>query len=152
MGKIAVMGVRERGGRVVTMVDRTHKETLQGEVLRCVVAGSTACTNEHASVIGLGAVYDHKLIRHSAEQFVDGMAHANSIECVWAALQRGFYGVYRSFNEKHVPLYIDEFMFRLNEENCEIDTIDRLDTMARGMVGWRLTHAMSKEVIHGKAA
>jgi len=153
VGKVAVMGIRERDGRVVAkVVDRTDKETLQGEVLRSVAAGSTVCTDEHASYVGLGAVYDHKSICHSAKQFVDGMAHTNGIESVWAVLQRGFYGIYHSFSEKHVPLYVDEFVFRLNEGNCEVDTTDRLEALVNGMRGRRLTYAMLKEGVHGKAA
>ena len=68
-------GIRERDGRVVAkVVDRTDRETLQSEVLRSVAAGSTVCTDEYASYVGLDAVYDHKSICHSAKQFVDGMA------------------------------------------------------------------------------
>jgi len=91
VGKVSVMGIRERDGRVVAkVVDRTDKETLQGEVLRNVAAGSTVCTDEHTSYVGFGELYDHKSICHSAKQFVDGKAHTNGIESVWAVLQRGF--------------------------------------------------------------
>jgi len=43
-------------------------------------------------------------------------------------------------------------VFRLNEGNCEVDTVDRLEALARGMVGRRLTYQMPNEGVHGKAA
>ena len=110
----------------------------------------TAC----ATTEGLDAVahllavskYTHMTVQHSAKQFVDGMAHTNSIESVWAVLKRGFYGIYHWFSRKHTALYVDEFVFRLNEGNCRIDTVDRLESLVRGMVGKRLTY---KTLIHG---
>jgi len=50
-------------------------------------------------------------VNHSAKQFVDGMAHTNGIESVWAILKRGFYGVCLFFSEKHLQRYIDEFAY-----------------------------------------
>jgi len=34
--------------------------------------------------------FDHKTVNHSAKLFVDGMAHTNSIESVWAVLKKDF--------------------------------------------------------------
>ena len=42
--------------------------------------------------------YEHKTVCHSAKKFVDGMAHTNGVESVWAVLKRGFYGIYHSFS------------------------------------------------------
>lgn len=58
------------------------------------------------------------------------MVHTNSIESVWAVLKQGYNSVYHSMNKKHLGRYINEFAFRLNEGNCEVDTIDRLKAMA----------------------
>jgi len=90
--------------------------------------------------------FGHKTVKHSAKQFVDGMAHTNSIESVWAVLKRGFYGIFHWFSRKHTQLYVDEFVFRLNEGNCAIDTVDRLQSLVRGVVGKRLTYKM---LVHG---
>ena len=90
--------------------------------------------------------YVHKTVNHSAKKFVDGMAHTNGIESVWASLKRGFYGIYHSFSEKHLSLYVDEFVFRLNEGNCKIDTVDRLESLVRGVAGKRVTYKM---LVHG---
>ncbi|NDV20264.1 hypothetical protein GO013_12675 [Pseudodesulfovibrio sp. JC047] len=46
--------------------------------------------------------YEHFSVNHSAKVYVDGMAHTNGIESVWAVLKRGFYGIYHSFSVKHL--------------------------------------------------
>jgi len=61
-------------------------------------------------------------------------------------LKRGFYGIFHWFSRKHTQLYLDEFSFRLNEGNCRIDTVDRLESLVRGVVGKRLTYKM---LVHG---
>ena len=59
------------------------------------------------------------------------MAHTNSIESVRAVLKRGFYGTYHSFSKKHTGLHVDEFVFRLNEGSCRIDTVHRLTSLLK---------------------
>lgn len=54
---------------------------------------------------------------------------------------RGFYGVYHQFSEKHLQRYVDEVTYRLNEGNCKVHTIDRIDALLRKTVGVRLTYA-----------
>jgi hypothetical protein len=90
----------------------------------------------------LDAAFTHNSVNHPAKQFVDGMALTNGIESVRAVLKRGFYGTYHSFSEKHIPLYVHEFVFRLNERNCAIDTVDRLNSLIQGMNWQRLTYEM----------
>ena len=143
-GKIPVFGMRDRktGKVIMKVVNATDKETLQGIIKEKVLFGSTVCTDEHGAYEGLDALYTHKVVNHSAKQFVDGMAYTNGIESVWAVLKRGFYGTYHSFSLKHLPRYLDEFSFRLNDGNCKIDMEDRLVAMIRNVKGKRLTWKM----------
>jgi transposase-like protein len=142
-GKMPVVGMRDRNGQVVAKVaNATDSATLQGAVLNSTALGSTVITDEHRSYIGLCATFIHKTVNHSAKQFVDGMAHTNGMESVWAVLKRGFYGIYHSFSGKHLTRYVDEFVFRLNEGNCSIDTVDRLESLIKGTVNIRLTYKM----------
>ena len=154
VGKIPVFGMRDRDGQVVAkVVKSTDAPTLQGTIKENVLPGSTVCTDEHRSYEGLDTLsaddekpFTHLTVNHSAKKFVDGMASTNGIESVWASLKRGFYGVYHSFSEKHLSLYIDEFVCRLNEGNCKIDTVDRLHSLVLGVKGKRLTYRM---LVHG---
>ena len=73
-----------------------------------VQAGSILYTDEHSVYRGISKYKHH--IGHSAKQFVDGMAHKNGIESVWAVLKRSFYGVYHQFSTKHLQRYANEFV------------------------------------------
>ena len=71
---------------------------------------------------------------------------ANGIKSVWAVLQRGYIGVFHNFSLKHTQLYVDEFVFRLNEGNVKFDTVDRLKALVKGTKGKRLAYKM---LVHG---
>ena len=58
-----------------------------------------------------------------------------------AVLKRGLMGVYHHASPKHLPRYVDEFTFRLNEGNVKIHTLDRLDSFIKAVDGKRLTYA-----------
>lgn len=140
VGKMAVIGIRERGGRVKAMrLASTTAKAIQSAVKSVVTPGSILCTDEHSSYKGMPE-YLHLSVNHSAKQFVDGMAHTNSIESVWALLKRGFYGIYHSFSEKHLQRYINEFTYRLNEGNVRIHTMDRIDALLAKTGGKRITY------------
>lgn len=127
-GKIAVLGMRERGGFVrAKVLNDTTALTILRELDKVIADGSTLCTDEHRSY--KGNKYNHQTVNHSAKQFIDGMAHTNGIESVWAVLKRGFYGIYHSFSEKHLQRYVNEFMFRLNEGNIKVHAMDKIDAM-----------------------
>lgn len=144
--KVSIVGVREREtGRVkAQMVPDTKGETLQKFVRENIIPGSTLYTDENRGYVHLGdeygGEYKHERVKHSAKEFVNGMAHTNGIESVWAVLKRGFNGVYHNWSKKHCRAYVDEFTFRLNEGNCEIDTEDRLDSLFKAMVGKTITY------------
>ena len=141
VGKSIVLGMAERGGRVRgRVIGGTDARTIQSSIRAHVAPGSTLCTDEHSSYRGMRE-HTHKVVNHSAKQFVDGMAHTNGIESVWALLKRGFYGTYHQFSRKHLQRYVDEFSFRLNEGNCKNHTLDRIDSFIQKSVGARLSYA-----------
>jgi transposase-like protein len=140
VGKIAVLGMRQRGGDVRgKVVSSTDAVTIQAEVTKAVEAGSILLTDEHGAYCGIEEFY-HASVNHSAKEFVNGMAHTNGIESVWAVLKRGFYGTYHSFSGKHLQRYVDEFSFRLNEGNVKHHTMKRIDSLLEKSVGMRITY------------
>lgn len=149
VGKTGVLGMRERNGNVkaVVLKGTTEKEIL-GHIFANVLPCSILMTDEHASYknlppLGLFAdipAYDHRTVNHSAKEFVNGMAYTNGIESVWAVLKRSYYGIYHSFSEKHLQRYVDECSYRLNEGNCKVQTMDRLDALFAKAIGVRLTY------------
>ncbi len=85
-------------------------------------------------------LYQHQTVKHSVKEFVNGMAHTNGMESVWAVLKRGYNSVYHNWSKKYCRKYVDEFAFRLNEGNCEVDTRDRLDSLFGKMNGKAVTY------------
>ena len=75
------------------------------------------------------------------------MAHTNGIESVWAVLKRGYNGTFHHMSGKHLQRYVDEFSFRLNDGNCQIDTIDRMTSLAANIGGKRLTYKELNQVM-----
>lgn len=140
VGKTAVFGMCERGGKVKAMpIESTNKESLQGKIQGNVAKGSTVYTDDHRAYLGLRG-YHHSTVNHSAKEFVNGMTHTNGIESVWAVLKRGYNGVYHNMSVKHLGRYINEFTFRLNEGSCDIDTLDRMVSLGRAVGNKRLTY------------
>lgn len=141
VGKAAVVGMRERGGhmRAIAVGGDISVRHIQSLVLATIKEGSTLCTDKAAAYKGLRG-YRHRSVDHTAKQYVDGMAHTNGIESVWAVLKRGYYGVYHHFTVKHMQRYVDEFAYRLNEGNCKIHTMDRINSLVDKTDGVRITY------------
>ena len=142
-GKTAVLGMRERGGRVkAAPVSSPNKATIYEAMHENVETGSAVYMDGSSAYSPVdGLFYDHDLVNHSAGEYVRGEVHTNSIESVWAVLKRGYNGIYHGWSKKHMRAYVNEFTFRLNEGNVEIDTADRLESLFRGMVGKTISYA-----------
>jgi len=141
VGKTAVVGMRERGGRTrakpVRSVDAT---SLHAEVHATVVPGSTLHTDEHAGYHGLdGLFFKHEAINHGAHEYSRDGVTTNSIESVWAVMKRGLHGVYHHASDKHLARYVNEFTFRLNDANVKRHTLERLGSFVDATVGCRIT-------------
>ena len=142
VGKTAVLGMRERGGRTVGMtVPATDKKTIQAAIQQNVMIGSTLHTDEAAAYDGIKAVgFEHDTVNHSAGEYVRDDVTTNGMESVFAVLKRGLIGVYHHASPKHLDRYVDEFAFRLNEGNVKNHTLARLDSFVEGAAGKRLTY------------
>jgi len=137
-GKQAVIGARERGGRVKTkMIPNTEKDQLHDFIKQNVVAGSKLYTDDHRSYLGLKD-YDHESVNHSMREYVRGQAYTNGIESFWALLKRGYYGVFHHFTWKHLPRYLAEFETRWNMGQLSQES--RLDSLLGHSSGMRLTY------------
>jgi len=143
VGKTPVFGIIERGGRSMTaVVLNASKATLQSIIRQNVESGSTINTDEWRSYIGLGDAYNHWVVKHKSGQYVDGVKTTNTIESLWAVLKRSFHGIYHNFSKKHTQRYADELDFRHNEGNCRYSTMERIEGLAAGCWGTRLSWNM----------
>src|ERR1017187_7871292 len=143
VGKTAVLGMRERGGRTrAKVVEIRTLDAIHGEIHGAVEAGSQLYTDDHIVFSDLdGLFYRHESVNHSAGEYARGPASTNSIESVWAVLKRGLHGVYHHASKKHLFRYVDEFTWRLNEGDVKRHTLKRLDSFIDAIVGKRLTYA-----------
>jgi transposase-like protein len=113
--KTPVLGILERDGKLfVIPVKNTQRENIYPIIEENVKFGSTVYTDEWKSYKTLGKLYNHSIVNHSAEQFVDGVVHTNNIESFWALLKRGLTGIYHNVSDKHLEKYLNEFTFRFN--------------------------------------
>jgi transposase-like protein len=142
-GKTMVVGLRERGGRVVAMpIERKTKEALQDTIFDNVELGSTVFTDENAAYSSLPEVFfKHASVNHMAGEYARGTVSTNGMESVWALLKRGIYGTWHQVSVKHLNRYVDEVAFRLNAGRVARHTLERLESFVDATDGKRLTYA-----------
>ena len=139
VGKAPVVGIIDQKTREVVAkpIPDTKRDTLHEFIRENVKPGSTVYTDEHLGYRNLEE-YDHHAVKHGAGQYVDGDVTTNDIESVWAILKRGYHGVYHKMSRKHLHRYATEFAERHNLR--ELDTIEQMILIVRGMAGKRLRY------------
>jgi transposase-like protein len=143
VGKTAVLGMRQRGGKTIAMpVTEVDTLTLENAILEHVNMESTLHTDEARAYNNLEGLYaQHETVNHSAGEYKRGDVSTNGIESVWAVLKRGVYGTYHQVSKKHLARYVNEFSFRLNDGNVQRHTLDRLNSFVQMTARKRLTYA-----------
>lgn len=143
VGKTPVVGAKQRDGKVKAKpIEKANKATLIPFVEENVKEGSTVYTDEASSYRTLATPFNrfhHDTVAHGRGEYVRGDVHTNGIEAVWAVLKRSIHGTWHHVSPKHLARYINEASFRLNEGNCEVDTLDRMKAFASGIYGKRLS-------------
>lgn len=122
-GKLIVVGIAERGGRVRAHVlkDRYEKRAIDQivpYVYRNVKAGSTLYT-DYARVYNTLTGYKRGRVMHSWKEFKNGDADTNSIEGFWSTLKRGLKGTHIWVSKNHLQSYVDEAVWRWNHRQQE---------------------------------
>jgi transposase-like protein len=113
-GKVPVVGILERGGKVrTTVVPNRKKKALQAEIRKHGEAGSALYTDALLSYHGLAGEFAHQVVDH-AVSYVDGQVHTNGLENYWSLLKRTISGTYVSVEPFHLFRYLDEQAYRFN--------------------------------------
>ena len=132
--KSTVVGVVQRKGQIRLQVARgTDRETLHAIIHKHVRPDSPAIyTDEFPAYKGIGDRDTvHETVNHSAEEWVRGDAHTQTVESVWSLLKRSIVGSYHKVSVKHLDAYLDELEWRFNNrENPYLfrDTLRKLLT------------------------
>lgn len=115
--KTPIFGVLKRGGEVrAQKVRNVSARSLQTLIKENVQKGSHVMSDEWTAYTGLEKKnYQHSKVNHGKGNYVNGIAHTNTIESFWSLLKRGIIGQYHHVTEKHLNAYVDEFCFRYNK-------------------------------------
>lgn len=116
VGKTAVLGFKERGGNVKTVViPNITEETIVDTVERHVEKGSTVYSDGFPSYEGLPeAGYDHKPFDHSVHFVKDAVTHTQGIEGLFGHTKPITKARYRRITRKSLPGICAENDFRTN--------------------------------------
>ena len=138
VGKAPVVALKDRAtGKVVALViERTDQPTLVGFVKQHTAPDASVYTDEWLGYNRMPR--SHKVVRHSAKEFVRGEVHTNGIEAWFSMLKRGYIGVYHNFSVKHLQRYVAEFSARHNHR--PLDTEDQMEAILLGGIGKRLRY------------
>jgi len=124
--KECVVGMIERGGKVKTK-HHSKKEgnkldfkSLHSILLKNISPESTTLmTDDFKGYKPFKKVISHLSVNHSKKQWVNGVAHTNTIESFWAIVKRGIKGQFHFVSPKYLSNYLDEFSFRFNNKENE---------------------------------
>ena len=127
--KMVVAGAIQRGGQVrIERIPNIKKATLHDFIDRTVADDAEAVyTDELKSYLGIA--FPHETVNHSAEEWVVGDVHTNSIESVWSLFKRSIIGAFHKMSVKHTDRYLEELEWRFNNrDNPHIfrDTLERI--------------------------
>ncbi len=116
--KSPVIGLVERGGNVKAIqVNDVKTRTINEVLIDNIVIGSKLYTDEFRPYRQSNWLYNHDYIVHSANNYVSGDVHTNTIEGYWSLLKRGIVGIYHFVSRKHLQQYLNEFSFRYNTKD-----------------------------------
>lgn len=115
--KVPVIGIVERGGRVVARVAEAVDLSAKG-INRFIArfvdpAGSMLVTDEYSGYSQVSQTMLHAVVNHSHE-YANGLVHTNTIEGFWSLVKRAWYGSHHHYSRKYMPLYIAEACFKYN--------------------------------------
>lgn len=138
--KTPVLGLAQRGGKVVARVVPTTEWANMGPVIhQRVQADTTIYTDELSAYRAhLWRRYRHDFIQHKTGQYVKGAVHTQTIEGFWAHLKRGITGVYHQVSPKHLGRYVDQATYRYNSR--KLDNEERMNDVLQRSVGKSLPY------------
>jgi transposase-like protein len=141
-GKAAVFSMVHRGGEVRSMhLANVTARTLRPIILAHIDDRSVLMTDDAGMYRKLGDEFAHEVVNHSAEEYVRGDAHTNTIESYFSILKRGITGTYHHVSQQHLGRYLAEFDFRYNNRAAMgVEDQARTERAMRGIVGKRLTY------------
>lgn len=136
--KAAVFGMMERDGNVIAqVVPDVSAKTLIPIIEEAVQEGATIVSDEYNIYRKVVGSYNHEIVRHKANEYVNGRAHTNGLEGFWSHLKRMIDGVYHHVSIIHLQRYVNEESRRWNTR--KMDGGERFNLILGNIAG-RLTY------------
>jgi transposase-like protein len=113
--KALVVGAIERGGdATLNVIEHADKETLHA-FIHGHAAPDNVYTDDWPAYKGIKSeAVNHETVNHSADEWVKGDVHTNSVENIWSLLKRSIVGSYHQVSKKHLDAYLKELEWRFN--------------------------------------
>lgn len=133
-GKTIVIGMKERGGRMVAQTaPNTKLDTLRQQALWFIEKGSTVSTDEFVSYRLLAEEgYQHGTVRHGQKEWArydpetGALHHVNNVESFWRLFKKSVASTHIHISGKYMDRYLREFTFRSNHRDRENAMFDLL--------------------------
>lgn len=140
-GKTPVVGIMERGGRIVTAVKMNLSQASLTDFIKAnVETGAVVHTDAFSGYWKVNmAGYTHRIINHHTGEYVFGETHTQGIEGFWPWFKRTVRGTYVSVEPYHLHRYLSEYSFR--HDYRRVDDARRFAIVADQFKGQRLTYA-----------
>lgn len=146
----------ERDGRVRSRRIMGGKKSIRAEVADALHAqvdpASTLHTDGAQHYKFLPLVDRHESVDHNKEFVREGKSekvHTNTAEGFFSIFKRGLVGTYQHMSEQHLPRYLAEFDFRMNNRVAlGVNDDMRTDNALKGIGGKRLTYRRIGETGH----
>ena len=136
--KTTVLGMVEREGKLITQVIAKNKPNeLVINLAATVQKGATLITDTTNLYNKIKHDYHYHSVNHSANEYIRGEFHTNTIEGAFSHFKRMVYGIYHQISPKHTQRYLDEFCYRYNSR--KLKDADRFKISLQSIEG-RLTY------------
>ena len=143
--KMKILSLVDRStGRAKSMVIDNLKATTIIPILKANIAKeATVYTDEALQYAGLYQHFAaHDWTTHSAEEYVRGDVHTNTIEGYFSIFKREMKGIYQHCGKQHhLHRYLAEFEFRYSNRSANgVEDTERTAMIVKGAEGKRLTY------------
>lgn len=132
----------ERDGKVRSAVIDGGIGDLRGTVRKYLAKDATMHTDMANAFRAIVAA--HERVDHSKEYVRDGKSgkvHTNTAEGYFSLFKRGLVGTYQHISPAHLPRYLNEFDFRMNNRSkLGVDDTMRAARAVKGATGKRLRY------------
>ncbi len=131
--KAVVIGIRQRNGDLRLIRAKDAKSATVREIINANVGGHVEVIMTDESAIYPWALDKmqknlHRTVNHTRE-YAHGDVHTNTVESAFSLLKRGIMGTWHKVSAKHLPAYLDEMVFRINNSKNQFlfrDTLIKL--------------------------